>query len=108
MEHDYLKRGYLLPIGCKDLIDALRLKDGPWPKHRLSQHPNSWPPVVDEIFIPKQTSVQQLAVLLGRHPSRIIVDLLELGVYAGVQTQLEFRKIYKLARKYGYEAKIAA
>jgi len=26
MDHDYMARGYLLPAGCKDLIDALHLR----------------------------------------------------------------------------------
>src|SRR6266403_1313852 len=26
MEHDFMKRGYLLPEGCKDLIDVLKSK----------------------------------------------------------------------------------
>ena len=34
MEHDFMKRGYLLPKGCKDLIDALEQ-----PKQLSSKHP---------------------------------------------------------------------
>jgi hypothetical protein len=33
MEHDFMKRGYLLPEGCKDLIDVLEKSK------RASQHP---------------------------------------------------------------------
>jgi hypothetical protein len=36
MEHDFMKRGYLLPEGCKDLIDVLKKSKQP------PQHPVLW------------------------------------------------------------------
>ena len=105
MNCDYNKRGYLLPDGCKDLIDIFK------PKVKKRQAPKRTevlPTIIGEVTILGQTSVGQLATLLGQHPSRIIVDLLELGVYSCVTTQLEFRAIYMVARKYGYKAKHAA
>jgi hypothetical protein len=105
MNYDYDKRGYLLPDGCKDLIDVFK----PKAEKKQSQKPtDTMPTIIGEVTIPEQASVGQLANLLGQHPSRIIVDLLEFGVYSCVTTQLEFRAIYKVARKYGYRAKIAA
>ena len=119
MNYDYSKRGYLLPEACKDLFDVSRYlvtescnflldvsvsKAGQKKTHRP---PASMPKFIGEVTIPEQTSVGRLATLLGQHPSRIIFDLLELGVYSCVTTQLEFRAIYKVARKYGYKAKYA-
>jgi hypothetical protein len=105
MNYDYHKRGYLLPDGCKDLIDVVKPKAE---KRRTPNWTDAMPTIIGEVTIPEQTSVGQLATMLGQHPSRIIVDLLELGVYSCVMTQLEFRSIYKVARKYGYKAKHAA
>lgn len=49
MERDFMKRGYLLPKGCKDLIDVLKLKPNHELKHQLPQHfiplPSPLPPV---------------------------------------------------------------
>ena len=33
MDHDFMKRGYLLPEGCKDLIDILVRARQPSPQH---------------------------------------------------------------------------
>ena len=105
MNYDYNNRGYLLPDGCKDLIDVFKPKVE---KRQTPKWTDALPTIIGELTILGQTSVGQLATLLGQHPSRIIVDLLELGVYSCVTTQLEFRAIYKVARKYGYRAKHAA
>jgi hypothetical protein len=119
MDYDYAKRNYLFPEGCKDLIEfaCYLLPEGckvqidlTGLKGQRKQTPKPAGPmskIGGEMIFSERTSVRQLAELLGQHPSRIIVDLLELGVYSCVTTQLEFRTIQKIARKYGYEAKTA-
>lgn len=77
---DYNKRGYLLPKGCKDLADAL------------------------VINVTTDTTVSELAALLGQKPAKLIADLFQLGVFATAQATLAFEIISKVARKYGYEA----
>jgi hypothetical protein len=78
MENEFMKRDYLLPDGCKDLMDVLKLKEQ---KHSSE----SWqttaefmqnyyaeiedilaalPPNKEEIIIPKQMSLHQLGQLL--------------------------------------------
>jgi hypothetical protein len=121
MEHDFMSRGYLLPKGCKDLIDAMRLKatifpEGSEPSFDISKlkpqififdpkhplKPPALPPVVGELLVPNPTTVSQLAALLGQKPFQIIADVMELGVFANVNQTLDFKTISSVARKYGY------
>ena len=48
MNYNYSKRGYLLPEGCKDLIDGLKLRDKPEEKEK-----SSLPPITDVIATAK-------------------------------------------------------
>lgn len=116
-----MKRGYLLPKGCKDLSDVLKLKQKqdsallPY----LAQIPSGasadttlkpWklspplPPVTGEIVIPPHTTVKKLAVLLGRKPFEIIGDLMQIGLFATADFLLDFDTISRIARKYGLTA----
>ena len=122
-----MKRGYLLPPGCKDLIDVLNLKEKqqqalltglphlpplpkvfvtPWKPTSVSK-PASLPPAKGEIIIPPETTVGELAALLDQKAFRIIGDLLEIGVFATVTEVIGFETISKVARKYGFTAKRA-
>jgi len=106
-----MKRGYLLPDGCKDLIDVLKLKQHQEPKHPSPQplaSPIPLPPIVGEILVPEQASVAQLATLLRQKPFQIVADLMHFGVFATVKQTLNFEIISRVARKYGYIAKQAA
>jgi len=124
MDYDFMKRGYLLPKGCKDLIDAMRLKASLLPRgheqlldlsklkpqvfdfklKHAPQTPVPLPPVTAELVIPDQTTVSQLAALLGQKPFNIIADVMQLGVFAFVDQVLDFKTISSVARKYGYLA----
>ena len=105
-------RGYLLPAGCKDLLDALKLKPAPEPKRPSypspPQPPLPLPPILRDLVIPAQTSVSDLAGLLGQKPFQIIADLMQFGVYAIVKQTLDFEIISRVTRKYGFIAKRAA
>jgi translation initiation factor IF-2-like protein len=81
MGPDYNKRGYLLPKGCKDLIDTLY------------------------IHVSEEPTVAQLAVLLDQRPVKLRADLFELGVFADVQQRLNFETVSRIAQKYGYIAR---
>ena len=126
MEHDYMKRGYLLPEGCKDLIDVLKLKakfahhyfsKPPTPLAQLPKtyevikpvkQPAALPPIKGEIVVPDQATVSQIATLLGQKPFVIIADLMLIGVFAGVAQVLGFEAVSRVARKYGFIARKAA
>ena len=83
MENEFMKRGYLLPDGCKDLIDVLKPKG---PKHSFGASKTTagmmeqyyaeiedilaaLPPNKEEITIPNQISVSQLWKILTERES---------------------------------------
>jgi len=104
MSPDYSKRGYLLPKGCKDLIDVIKLQQAQQPQAHC-QPSNPVPAIAGDLLVREQTSVGELAALLGQKPFKFIADLMEIGVFASVKQTLDFKTISKVARKYGYTAK---
>lgn len=112
MENEYMKRGYLLPTGCKDLIDVLNLqaRQDAQPAHAENQSlpplvfKSPLPPLLSEVVLEEQMSVRNLATALKQKPYRILADLMEFGVFAGMSQLISFEIIAKVARKYGYKA----
>lgn len=118
MENEFMKRGYLLPKGCKDLHDVLLLKQKQVASlfqclpalptgHDAALKP--WkqpapPPVTAQIVIGPHTTVGKLATLLGLKPFQIIGDLMKLGMFATADYQLDFETISKIARTHGFMA----
>ena len=108
MNHDYSKRDYLLPEGCKDLSDVWKLAaQKKAQEQRASMSPAALPPIIGELATPEGTSVAELASLLNQKPFQIIADLMEAGVFANINHKLDFDTIAKVARKYGYMARRA-
>ena len=108
MSFEHFERGYLLPKGCKDLIDAIHLQA--MPPGKIFLKPASFPskpppPVKGDLLVPGPTTVGELASLLGQKPFKIIADAMELGIFANVNQPLAFEAIARIARKYGYVAK---
>ena len=102
-----MNRGYLLPEGCKDLIDVFKLKPGQ-ERRRSSLLPAApWPLITGELVIPAKISVATLAALLNQEPLRIITDVMHLGVSVNIEQQLDFWIILIVARKYGFLAERA-
>ena len=103
---DYSKRDYLLPTGCKDLIDALRLQSPQisWP---VGQPMSPMSPPKGDILVSTSTTVGDLAAMLGQKPFTIIADAMELGIFTTVKGRLEFEKMAQIARKYGFTARKA-
>lgn len=118
-----MKRGYLLPQGCKDLNDVLKLKQKhaaallPYLPHMPASSGASaetmlkpWklspalPPVIGEIVIPPNTTVKELATLLNKKPHEIVGELMLIGVFAAPNNLLDFDTISRIARKYGFTA----
>jgi hypothetical protein len=123
MENEFMRRGYLLPEGCKDLMDVLKLK-GPqhlsakslplilpekavkmwgiqafqWAKAFESAIPNV--PIKGVLRIPKQISVAQLAAMLGQKPFQIIAEMMTLGIF--LDKELDFKSASKIAQKHGF------
>lgn len=106
MDYDYKKRGYLLPEGCKDLIDVLKLDMQHNQDPSLVQ-PALLTPLIGEMTVLDGMTVSQLAAALKQKPFRIIADLMQIGVFATVQQPLAFDIIAHVVRRYGYAAKKA-
>jgi hypothetical protein len=119
MENEFMKRGYLLPNGCKDLSGAAKAKQKPTalfmpsPKSSWVYNPEtkSWtqlpaplPPLTRQVFIPPRTTVNKLAALLDLKPFEIVGDLMQLGMHAEVEDVLAFNTICAVARMHGFLA----
>lgn len=109
MNYDYKKRGYLLPEGCKDLIDVLKPKVPHKPITVIPFTPSApLPPIVGVLTVGERMTIRELAALLKQKPLRIIGDLMELHVIAGLDQPIPFEVIAQVVRRYGYTAKNAA
>jgi len=120
MENEFMKRGYLLPEGCKDLSDVTKLKQKQMPEgflssltpnwsfynptEKSSQHAAPLPPITKQVFISPGMTVKKLAALLEQKPIQIIGDLMKLGVFAMVDYVIDFKAISAVARMHGYQA----
>ena len=107
MDNEYLKRGYLLPEGCSDLIDVMKLKASAEPAAQGISWSVSPLPIASEITVPEQMTVAELAAALNQKPFRIIGDLIQSGVFATLNQVLDFETIVKVFQKYGFIAKRA-
>ena len=108
MDFEHFERGYLLPKGCKDLIDVIHLHGHPDATIFLKSAPNPSqpaPPFHGELVVPEHTTVAELAQLLKQKPFKIIADLMQLGVFATANQSLGFEAVARIARAYGYMAK---
>src|SRR5436190_11388791 len=103
-----MKRGYLLPEGCKDLIDVLKLKFQPEaelpPIYFKPNKKAAGPvvPILGEILVPEMMTVRELADALKQKPFYIIADLMEMGVFANGNQKISFDLIARIAQKHGY------
>jgi len=129
MYYDYNKRSYLLPPGCKDLIDLLKLEE-------QKKQPSIQLPMLQglpglqggEIFIAgtqekeiEGSSIRFPAVHSIRWPGchsrrnfrtgvdencrpkpfKAIADLMEIGIFANVKQKIGFEAAARVLKKYG-------
>jgi hypothetical protein len=102
MNDDFMERGYLLPEGCKDLIDVPK-----YSKKAKLRLPGPLPPITGEMVVGGRMSIRQLATILKQTPYQIVADLIGLGVFLKIDDRVEFGLITKVLRKYGFAAKKA-
>ena len=107
MYFDYSKRDYLLPPGCKDLIDVLRLNQSTatslWQQaQQRRRKPN--PPITHHVTVPDPVSVEQLIKLAGKKPIFVIADLMDLGLFVNVSGCVSFDIAARVLRWYGIAA----
>ena len=112
-----MRRGYLLPEGCKDIIDVLNMKEQQ--KFALSSLPAQFvppksipkptllPAIKGELIIKTPVSVKDLAEQLGQMPFKIIADLMGIGIFASVSQHIAFETVCIIARQYGFFVKKA-
>jgi len=123
VDFEHFERGYLLPNGCKDLIDVIKLQAQcetkvffkPNAKFFLKAKPKIFlkplsqpltqpPQNKGELLITEPANASQLAEVLAQPISHIIADAMQLGVFATPNQSLSFEVISKIALKYGFTA----
>jgi hypothetical protein len=106
---NYRKRDYLLPAGCRDLIDVLNLgKISPLLVRKYSGPPlprPKSPKAGTSVELAAETGVKELAGSLGIQPFWIIADLLGMGLFASLRDKVKFEIALKLLSLYGVFAK---
>ena len=89
---DSEKPRYLLPEGCKDLNDVVRLQERAAALSEVEERPGS--PPSDElpfcITIPDSLAVGDLAGLLHLKPYKLISALIEFQVFASLKSEVTF------------------
>src|SRR4051794_27091836 len=95
---DYGKRDYLLPAGCKDIVDALKLQKKGKPRPDIASVG------AQVVHIPSRIDMANLASLLSRRPGQIASDLVDLGVNPFGNPELTFDVSAALAAIYGFVA----
>jgi len=112
MENEFMKRGYLLPEGCKDLSDVAKLKLNQeklsgffkvTTMAKIAMQP-ALPPITRQVLVPPNTTVKQLAALLELRPFDVIGDLMKLGIFAMTDFLIDFKTISDVARMHGFFA----
>jgi hypothetical protein len=109
---EHFERGYLLPEGCKDLIDVINLETHS--KGKVLLKPLAGPPTEPshsddgDLVVSEDITVNELASLLKHEPVKIIADLMRSGIFANLNQPLGFEAISKIAHRYGYVAKRCA
>jgi hypothetical protein len=112
---DYSKRDYLLPPGCKDLIDVLHLKMqshggkgtmGSISKWFAPSPPKAKSPLAGTtVEIKPPIVVRELAELIQVKPFYIVADLLECGLFVGLNSIVNFDAAVTVLAKYGVSAR---
>jgi len=108
---EHFERGYLLPTGCKDLIDVINLHVQPKAQvylKRIQTSSKQLPLYKGNVFVSEPITVGELAEMLKKQPFEIIADLMHLGVFATVTQVVGFEIVCQVASKHGYVAKRAA
>lgn len=111
-EEDSEKPRYLLPEGCKDLIDVLRRLRA----RRERRGPTGFffdesiAPIVDvpktltNLTLPGAIPVRHLAFLLGQKPFQIIGLLMQMNIFATIHQEIDFATAADICAAFGVRA----
>jgi hypothetical protein len=104
------KPRFLLPDGCKDLIDALRLQqqqpeEAELPEPGISTPADDTPqPLPASVALPDPVIVRDLAFALHLKPFQVVGSLMQFNVFASLNTALDFNTASTLCSHYGVAA----
>jgi hypothetical protein len=114
MEPDhFMKRGFLLPEGCKDLTDvcwkvkaqgASKHLPSPQPAHSQGKTVKLKPQKKSVVHLPSRVSVRNLAIALGASLPAIIRLLKQMKMFTSVDQKIPFYCAAKVAAKCGFQA----
>jgi len=93
------KPRFLLPDGCKDLVDALRLQGKQAAPYLLPS---------GAMVIPDPVIVRDLAAALRVKPFELIGSLMELNVFVSINSSIRFATAAAVCARYGVVAQKAA
>jgi hypothetical protein len=111
---DYMKRGFLLPEGCKDLTDVCwKVKAQGTSKHQSTKQPapssakivKLKPQKKPVVHLPLRITVRGLAVALGATLPAIIRLLKQMKMFTSVDQKIPFYTAAKVATKCGFQAR---
>lgn len=108
MFYDYSKRDYLLPPGCKNLIDVLNQPQAAvaWSVFDAQSPLTAAGELLREVLIPCQVTVKALAKLLGLKPFQIVASLLaDFKMFKNANEILDFDTAAKISLQFGFKAK---
>ena len=95
------KRDYLLPKGCKNLLDVIKRQatstesDPPEPAIR------AW------VFLPEKVSVRYIALLAGEDVRMVCGRMRRLGIVCTVDRAVDFADAWRVLLTYGIQAEPA-
>jgi hypothetical protein len=95
---NYSKRDYLLPEGCRDLVDAIKREE------RSASQPVPDPPIVKHVTLPAKVSLGYLVEVTEQDLATIIDELVCLRLFLGIYRSLDFKDAARFLRKYGISA----
>jgi len=104
--YDYSKRDYLLPAGCKNLIDVI---NQPRPSKGSAILPVEDAPtsgsLLREVLIPPLVSVRALAHLLGLKPFVLVACMIkDFETFKNTDDIIEFDLAARVALQFGFKA----
>jgi hypothetical protein len=111
MSDNFMKRGYLLPQGCKDVLPVFQPHAHAQPKvWKFTEPLTEAAPVIGEIFVDAPVTLRGMVALaetLGLTLHQMAEAIFLEREFTSFDETFAFEFVAKIARKYGYIAKHA-
>src|SRR5678816_1692923 len=92
---DNAERGYLLPPGCKDLLDAIKHEEATRPE------PVLYPPITRKVTLPNVVAVRFLVEVSGQEPEVVTGLMNKLHIFVDVNRSVDFGSAQRVLRHFG-------